>query len=220
MTKRMTLASLCLIMAGFAKAESFLTFDVPGAVQTFPIGILQGGEIVGYWADANKNQHGFVRSKRGEFTSFDPAGSLSTSVTGFNAAGTISGSFTDAAGVVHGYLRFRGGEFTTFDHPDAAQEPEKGTFACKVNPSVTISGYYVDKDKVAHGFTGSPGNFTTFDAPGGTSTFTATVDALNPAGDAVGGFPDSNGVNHGFVRSAAGALTQIDGPGQVNTFIT
>ena len=46
------------------------------------------------------------------------------------------------------------------------------------------------------------------------------MDALNPSGDVVGGFPDQNFVNHGFVRTAAGVVTQIDGSATANTFIT
>jgi hypothetical protein len=39
--------------------------------------------------------------------------------------------------------------------------------------------------------------FITFDAPGSTATFS---DAINPAGIIAGGFDDTSGAGHGFVR--------------------
>jgi hypothetical protein len=126
----------------------------------------------------------------------------------------------DAKGVYHGFLRSRSGAFTTFDLPNAGQNSGQGTFAQNVNESGTIGGYYMDMTGVAHGFIGTPGNFTTFDAPGAISTFTDSVDCLNPSGDLVGGFPDANFVNHAYVRTAGGVLTQIDVSAQSSTFVT
>jgi hypothetical protein len=73
---------------------------------------------------------------------------------------------------------------------------------------------------VAHGFIGTPSNFTTFDAPGAISTFTGSVACLNPSGDLVGGFPDANHVNHAYVRTGDGVLIQIDVSAQSSTFVT
>jgi hypothetical protein len=50
-------------------------------------------------------------------------------------------------------------------------------------------------------------------------TFAAPVDVLKP-GDVVGGVPDATPVNHGFCPHLDVTLTQIDGPGPGNTFIT
>lgn len=83
-----------------------------------------------------------------------------------------------------------------------------------------IGGYFIDKDGVARGFVGTPGNFTTFDAPGAVSTYTGSVACLNPSGDVVGGFPDVNSVNHAYVRTADGVLTEIDVSATASTFAT
>jgi hypothetical protein len=224
MTKRITLAGLCLTLAALGNAQNIIVFEVPAAASTSPNGMLPTGEVIGNWTESTDDgpvNHGFIRETNGAFTTFDVPGSTSTAVSSFNAGGTISGNYRDAHGVFHGYVRSRAGAFTTFDVPGAGPHAGQGTFGENVNDSGTVAGYYVDKDGTAHGYIGTPGSFTTFDAPGAISTYTASVDALNPSGDVVGGFPDGGFVNHGFVRTAAGVLSQIDGsPTAASTYIT
>jgi hypothetical protein len=220
MTKSITLAGLCLTMAVLGNAQNIVVFAVPNAVTTSPNGILATGEAIGNWIDSQQNWHGFIRRTNGGFTTFDVPGASSTIVSSFNPEGTISGRSVDTSGVSHGFLRSPGGAFTSFDLPGAGQGRGQGTFAQNINESGTIGGYYMDKDGVTHGFIGTPGNFTTFDAPGAITTFTGSVACLNPSGDLVGGFPDANHVNHAYVRTAKGVLTQIDVSAQSSTFVT
>ena len=219
MTKHITVASICIALAGAANAQSIISFDVPGAAGTTAAGILPTGEIVGSWNNSG-GTHGFIRRTDGSFTTFDVPGASSTSVNGFNAAGDMVGHFIDTAQAFHGYVRARGGVIATFDVPGAGSAANQGTIGLNINPSGLISGQYVDSAGQAHSFIGTPGRFTSFDAPGAMGTFSASIDALNPQGDMVGGFPDAQGVNHGYLRTAAGAITQIDGPGQSQTFVT
>jgi hypothetical protein len=56
--------------------------------------------------------------------------------------------------------------------------------------------------------------FTTFDPPGSQGT---TPTSINPAGQIVGTYFDSNFVTHGFVRAKDGIITSFDVPGMLNT---
>jgi hypothetical protein len=79
-----------------------------------------------------------------------------------------------------------------------------------------ITGFYVDSNNVYHGFLGSPGRFTDFDAPGADTTdaFYGTQPAsLNDFGAITGNYLDANGVWHGFLLSPKGTYTKFDAPG-------
>ena len=70
--------ALCSLLVGVcsnAFAQSFATFDAPGAVRaTIPLGINQTGAITGYYLDARGASHGFLRIADGAFTTFDAPG--------------------------------------------------------------------------------------------------------------------------------------------------
>jgi hypothetical protein len=55
--------------------------------------------------------------------------------------------------------------------------------------------------------------FTTFDPPGSQGTSPASI---NPAGQIVGTYFDSNFATHGFVRATDGTITSFDAPGMIN----
>jgi hypothetical protein len=73
---------------------TFITFDVPGAISTGPIGINPAGTITGSYADASLIDHSFVRAPNGTITTFDPPGSVFKSPTAINPAGIITGGFS------------------------------------------------------------------------------------------------------------------------------
>ena len=82
------------------------TFRFPGAVRTYPSGINDFGEIVGYYQGTDAPYHGFIY-RNNVFTSFDEpsVGSfLGTQTGNINNAGQIVGTFTDASGRIQGFL--------------------------------------------------------------------------------------------------------------------
>lgn len=52
-------------------ADSFTTFDVPGATGTYAWARNGGGTISGYFADSNGLYHGFIRNADGTIMTFD-----------------------------------------------------------------------------------------------------------------------------------------------------
>ena len=91
-------------------AGTFVTFDVPEALGTYPIGINEAGAVTGYYYSPNYPypSHGFLRISTGVFLKFDPPASANTFPTGINSD-TVVGVYLDATNVYHGFLRLPGG---------------------------------------------------------------------------------------------------------------
>src|SRR5262249_14181811 len=99
-----------------------------------------------------------------------------------------------------------------------AQRSERGNSrrsgygGVNINATGSITGGYIDRNNIGHGFIRTPaGRFTNFNAPGAITRTAGT--ALN-SGNVVTGFSiDSGSVLHGFVRTTAGVVTNFDAPG-------
>ena len=119
----------------------------------------------------------------------------------------------------HGFLLTPHGKFTTFDAPDAGTGAFQGSGGLSVNAAGTILGEYFDTSNVSHSFLRAPdGTITEFDAPGaGTEphqgAYPANLSGINPEGASVGEIYDANWVNHGYLRSPDGTITDVDVPG-------
>src|SRR2546422_37705 len=127
--------ALCLALYGLllgvcpkALAQSFTTFDAPGAVRvTIPVSVNQTGATTGVYSDARGASHGFLRAPDGTITTFDVPGagtgvSQGTCAQSINDSGAITGWYVDPKGTngaIHGFLRAPDGTITTFDVPGA-----------------------------------------------------------------------------------------------------
>jgi hypothetical protein len=189
---------------GFLKEDdrSVISFDVPGARDTFPQAINSSGEIVGVYGGFDLFfRHAFLRQPDGTISTFDVANSVQTYVTGhgaINSAGEITGYYypTLINPMPHGFLRQADGEIVTFDVPGSTQ-----TSPSAINNRGQITGLYID-DVFHLGGRGflrdADGTIMVFDAPGATTIYTIPRD-INAAGEIVGIFADSKGF-HGFIR--------------------
>ncbi len=105
----------------------------------------------------------------------------------------------------------------SFDAPGAGTAAGQGTLPVGIVQGEWISGTYVDRNNVYHGFLRTPwGTFIPFDPPGaGTGAFQGTIEVhgMNPALDIVGTIQDDNNVYHGFLRTRYGKFTTFDCPG-------
>jgi hypothetical protein len=111
-------------MSGPIDGDKFVEKDIdfPGAAATFPAGINDRGNIVGYYRSPDFSHHGFIYSN-GTFQSFDPPGSSDTFVLSINDPGEISGTFSDVNGS-HGFL-LQNGHFSVIDYPNGQTQLEK-----------------------------------------------------------------------------------------------
>ena len=123
------------------------------AYDTYPLGINNAGEIVGYWNTARKGQwHGFHRSANGKLTQIDApnAGPLGTVTIGINDVGQTVGYYADAANHYHSFILAHG-QYQYLDVPGAVH-----TFANSINNLGVIAGDYYDASFVQHGFIATP----------------------------------------------------------------
>ena len=128
-------------------------FDFAGAYDTYPLGINNASEIVGYWNTARKGQwHGFHRSANGKLTQIDApnAGPLGTVTIGINDVGQTVGYYADAANHYHSFILAHG-QYQYLDVAGAVH-----TFANSINNFGVIAGYYYDASFKQHGFIATP----------------------------------------------------------------
>ena len=213
---------------------------------TKPFGINATAGIAGSYVAPNIVYHGFIRATNGTISTFSApdAGtnayfSEGTQPISMNDSGEIAGIYIDSSNVSHGFVRSASGTFTEFNAPGVgkcgnySQNQNTGILVSSIDAAGDVAGSFFDTNCAQHGFMrAANGTFTTLNAPGaGTSpctsytghgagtmlcgTFAVVFDA---AGDITGGYVDSNGIIHGFLRPAeTGIITSFDAPGAGST---
>lgn len=171
---------------------TFNTLNVPGASGTFPWGINESAQIVGYYDDAMGYEHGFFYES-GTFTNLDYPGAKQTEALGINNSGQIVGFFSDQNGSNHGFF-YDSGTFTSLDYPATSL-----TEAYDINDSGQIVGYYSGSANNYPSFIYSAGTFTTVNLPHGDF-----LTGINNSGDAV---------TYLSYAYHAGTLTSVNIPG-------
>jgi probable HAF family extracellular repeat protein len=71
------------------------TFNMPGAVYTYPVSINDNQEVVGNWVDGNDVQHGFYWNATTGFSNIDVAGDTYMQLIGINNQSVILGFWVD-----------------------------------------------------------------------------------------------------------------------------
>ncbi len=183
-----------------------------------------GGDTTGYFTCSGAT-HGFVRSASGTiFSTFDATQSgYGTNSFAINSLGAVTG-FTGTSQA--GFVRNAGSTATTFSVPipGGSQYDLYPTMGTAINTAGVIAGAYLSNtDHVSHGFVrAANGTITTFD-PANVATSAASNSsswnsgdvptAIDTAGDISGSYTDTTGARHGYLRTAAGAITSFDATG-------
>lgn len=204
---------------GFVRNQrgGFESFDFPGAQDTQPASLNDGGNIVGSYA-INRNSHGFLRTPDGTFVAIDVPGAgqgidEGTWATSINAQGVIAGYYITAEPRMQGaFIRAADGTLTTFGVP--GQRQTSPGFNCALNDAGVLVGFYSSDFGIQrYGFMRSAeGVVTTFDVPGADLT---EPNCINSGGVITGTTVDSVGRVHAFIRDSRGGITTFDAPGAV-----
>lgn len=222
MRTRLTLAApamLCIALAfpQFAESSTFINFNVTpvnGNVG-LPTAINKWGTIVGYYS-TDGGYDGYLWKTNGSVTTIVFPKMMITKAMGINDSGSVVGFYQSRTGAaIHGFLR--NPEFATLDAPFAGTSGGQGTEPLAVNDAGEIAGVYWDSNSVEHGFILDPaGNYTSFDAPGGTAIISAY---LNQNGEVAGTYlgPEPNLEPGGYLLSASGSITTIEVAGALYT---
>ena len=171
---------------------TFQKFEYPGATISFPIGINNLRQIVGFWYDNNFVPHGYVWTA-GKFTTIDypstPAAPVTGTITpGINDRGDIVGLYFDANGYQHGFTFRRPdgcpatatdetpgckGIYKPLDVPGATQVmggefefgPGLGSAAFGTNNLRQVVGEFGTQNQSSNGFLEQNGEFTVINNP-------------------------------------------------------
>jgi probable HAF family extracellular repeat protein len=176
----------------------------PGTTEAW--GVNDADQVVGFYSDANGNQHGFLYGN-GSYSTLDYPGAFATVAQGINDAGQIVGAYADGVGT-HGFL-LSGGKFTSLDDPMAAPG---NTQAEGINSAGQVVGFYYDAGGHAHGYLYSNGSYTTVDDPAAGATGNTFAQGINSSGQIVGYYVTSDGQQHGFLYSGGGTYITLDNP--------
>lgn len=160
------------------------------------------GTISGTFTDGVGHQHGFLREPGKKTVTFDAPGAANTVWAKLNDSGTIVGTYTDANSASHGYLRTTDGTFVTFNAKNAGSGASQGTKAYDINANGIVAGDVVDAGNFSHGFLRSAnGKVVVFDVPDADKRGATYFVKINDADQISGGYTDTIGIGHGFIRT-------------------
>jgi hypothetical protein len=127
-------ASLPLALA--LAQGTYTQIDVPGSILTYVTGIDTAGDVVGFYEDASRINHGFLLSS-GTYTTIDyPGATQNTYLYGMNNSGQIVGITRGSISV--GFLyNVQTRVFAEISYPGAAN-----TLPISINDGGTIAGWY------------------------------------------------------------------------------
>jgi uncharacterized membrane protein len=187
----------------------YISFQVPGSLQTSPTAINNFSTVTGTYTDA-KGTHGFVREALGRITTFDVPKSAGTSPAAINDDGMIVGSYMDSANVSHGFLRHPNGTLTRIDVPGSTSTGlnDINVFGAIVGTGSTSNGYEC--------FVRSPQGAITVFGPNnciasGINLFGA-ITGYTESPDVVPGGPPPEFLVVSYVRSPSGVITYFVAP--------
>ena len=187
--------------------NTFTSENFPGSAQTQVVGINSAGDTGGFYIDFGGVTHGFTKVG-GTFNPVNDPNAAFTQILGVNDNDVVAGySSTDSTGAtlqrafteVSGTFTFLAGFL-----PAGAQNNQ----ATDINNGGVVSGFYVDKGGVNHGFLLNGTMLTPLDFAG--STLTQAL-GLNNQGQVVGDYMDAQGRTHGFVWKN-GTFQTVDDP--------
>ena len=127
----------------------FTTFQVPGALGTYPMGINDSETVTGYYTEPAGTQGGFVRTADGAVETFQVPGSILTEPVGINSAGEVVGYYELTAGVPQAFTRSADGQITTFAAPTDASPTNKIAQPAAMNDAGEIVGNYPDEPQAS-----------------------------------------------------------------------
>jgi len=208
---------------------TYAVIDISGAGTNPGTGTIAGsidaaGDVAGVYLDNNDAARSFLRTADGAVTPIDApsAGTGATQGTfalSIDPTGNyVTGMYADSNNVYHGFLfQTANGTLTTIDVSGAGTTGHRGTIALGVNSAGTVVGTYVtgsytEGTSYYYGFAQAlDGTVTTINAPdAGTGNQDGTVAmGINASGAITGLFFATKQVPFGFVRDAAGTLTEF-----------
>ena len=221
MTRQALMISAALVgmlaaAPAMAKGTLYTLPLVSGSSETIAFGVSDNQTITGFWLDSNDVENGFVGPADGsDYTTFndDPTGG--TQPRGINAKGYITGIDDVGSGNVLDYIPYERAPDGTIT--DVTMDGTALNYLVQgINKKGVFTGSYENSSSQIIGYTGKNAEYKkSFTLPGITTTAVAGR-GMNDAGDIVGWYEDSSGIQHGFLLSGKTATTIDDPNGTTN----
>ena len=163
------------------------------------LGVNDKEKAVGFWTDANGNNHGFVYDvNKHTYSEVNVAGFASTETTAINNNGDIAGFVVGAGNNDVGFVK-EGNNIVWLNGPSGAVSVQ----ALGINNERDVVGSYTDATGATHGFLYDQGKntYTTIDDPNGMKGNTAmtVANGINDKGQVVGFYLDNAGNTDGML---------------------
>ena len=185
----------------------FMTYDFPGAQNTYFFALGNNGNAAGHYEDSEGLYHGVVL-ENGELRQYDFPGAVETEIYGISdATGALTGNFTDASGIRRGFT----GD-AIVEAPGASE-----TFADFVAAGRLV-GSYVDAEGIYHPYTRQPdGRFVSIDLPGAATLEYMFIHGVNDAGILIGRSKRVADIPRTYVGTFRDGLQELVFPGSILT---
>jgi predicted membrane protein len=215
--RQCVVAPLCMLGLLFCAAQesaessevTYLSFQVPGALGTYPMSINASMVVTGYYYVSSTVTRGFLREADGAITTFALPGSLWTRPESINDAGVITGYYEVVAGSPLAFMRYADGRMARLETPAG---PGLTAQPVSINAFDEIAGDYPFPNPFStDGFTrSSAGVFTTIGFALG-AAYQTVVRGLNDSGTVVGYFAVDSNISS-FLRNPDGFSIQFNVP--------
>ena len=187
----------------------FMTYDFPGAQNTYFYALGNDGRAAGYYEDSEGLHHGVILED-GELRQYDFPDAVQTEIYGISdATGVLTGNWIDAAGVQRGFT----GD-TILEFPGAT-----ATFADFANSIGNLFGSYIDTDGIFQEFayTAADGRYIPFDLANAEDLEFFYVHGYNDAKIRVARGKVSGDVTRTYLGTFVDGLRELKVPGSVST---
>ena len=196
-------------MVGFTLIDGeFMTYDFPGAKNTYFFALGTNGQAAGHYEDSEGRYHGVIL-ENGELREYNFPGAVQTEIYGISdATGALTGNFIDAAGVRRGFT----GDIIV-EYPGAT-----ATYADFINSVGTIVSSYRDADGILHPYIRSEnGRYTSFDLPNAENLEFFHVHGVTDARVSISRGKVVGDATRTYVGTFTGGLREVKFPGSVST---
>ena len=210
--------ALCLLIGLLSNAElkaneaSYVRFQVPGAMGTYPMSVNNSMAVTGYYYASPTLTRGFVRQADGTYSTFDAVGSSWTEPEGINDAGEVTGYYLAYAAEFGGlepesFIRYADGRIITFNSTCNTECGLSAAFS--INAFGEVAGSYLYNNSTLSGFARTrDGSFNSYLLQFATNPYGAVATAINGSGIVAGFYePSEFGSVESFIVDARGYVT-------------
>ena len=186
----------------------FMTYEFPGAQNTYFYALGNDGRAAGYYEDSEGLHHGVILED-GELRQYDFPDAVQTEIYGISdATGVLTGNWIDAAGVQRGFT----GD-TILEFPGAT-----ATFADFVNSDGNLFASYIDADGLFQEYAySSDGRYVAFDLENAENLEFFYVHGVNDALVRIARGKVFGDVTRTYLGTFTDGLRELKVPGSVST---